>query len=91
MKPNIRIAAVLLLAFATTAPRLFARDRSALLEKFEFRGERFALQAGFSAAGADLLLQGRSLARLSAGMKGENPLLGVRFGKDNFYVFWLNY
>ncbi len=91
MKPNVKIAVVLLLAAAATAPRLYSRDRSALLENFEFQGERFALEAVFSAGGADLLLLGRSHANLSAGMKGENPLLGVRFSGDNFYVFWLNY
>ncbi len=91
MKANVKIAIILLLAAAAASPRLFARDRTALLENFEFRGERFALEAVFSAAGAGLLLQGRSPAWLSAGMKGENPLLGVRFGRDNFYVFWLNY
>lgn len=90
MKPSNKTLVVLLLAVAATSPWLFSRDRPALLENFEFQGERFSLEAVFSPAGADLLLQGRDRARLSAGMEGENPLLGVRFGKDNFYVFWLN-
>ncbi|MCJ7526077.1 MAG: SGNH/GDSL hydrolase family protein, partial [Candidatus Aminicenantes bacterium] len=30
-------------------------------------------------------------ANLSAGMRGENILLGVRCAGENFYVFWLNY
>ena len=92
MKANVKIAVVLLLAIVATVPRLFSRDRSALLEEFEFQGKRFALEALFSSAGADLqLLQGKFRVNLSAGMPGENLLLGVRSGSRGFYVFWLNH
>lgn len=81
----------LLLAFAA-APVLFSRNRSAELEAFRFGGRNYTLDAVFSPGQAGLtLFQGSSAIDLSAGMAGENILLGTSSSSENFYVFWLNY
>jgi lysophospholipase L1-like esterase len=91
MKPRVKAALFLLLVAAATAPRLFARERSAFLQDIEFRGRTYSLDAVFRPGQADLRLRGKAEKNLSAGMPGENLLLGVRSGSSSFYVFWLNY
>jgi len=94
MKPMaIRIKAIFffLLVAVAAAPRLFPRDRSLFLEDFEFKGRKYSLDAVFSPGQAHLRLRGKAEKTLSLGMKGENILLGTRTGRDNFYIFWLNY
>jgi lysophospholipase L1-like esterase/chitodextrinase len=61
------------------------------LEEFAFQAQKYCLLAKFSSAQADIILQGRSRTNLSAGMDGENILLGTRIMAGNFYIFWLNY
>jgi len=89
----IRIKAIFffLLAAVAAAPRLYARDRSLFLEDFEFKGRKYSLDAVFAPGQAHLRLRGKTEKTLSLGMKGENILLGTRTGRDNFYIFWLNY
>jgi lysophospholipase L1-like esterase len=70
---------------------LEAQGRSELLKRFAFQDHEYRLQALFSPGRADLVLGGQGERNLSAAMAGENILLGTRAGRDNFYVFWLNY
>ena len=92
MTSRAKIAVFFLLAAVAAAPMLFSRDQSVFLESFAFAGRNYSLDSVFSAHQADLTLnQGRAIINLSAGMAGENILLGTRRGQENFYIFWLNY
>ena len=91
MKPRIKTVFFLLLIGVAAAPRLYARERSVFLQDVEFRGRTYSLDAVFRPGQADLRLRGKAEINLSAGMPGENLLLGVRSGNNSFYVFWLNY
>ncbi|MDD8013291.1 MAG: SGNH/GDSL hydrolase family protein [Acidobacteriota bacterium] len=86
---RIKLPISVLLLFCGAA--LCAQGRTALLEQFELCGQTFSLNAVFFQEQADLHLQGMDMKNLSAGMEGENILLGTRIGNDNFYVFWLNH
>jgi lysophospholipase L1-like esterase len=61
------------------------------LEEFQFQGQKYSISAYFSPPRTGLTLKGRTSKNLSAGLDGENIFLGNKIGKDNFYVFWLNY
>lgn len=92
MTTRVKITFLFLFAAVAAAPGLFSRDRAAFLEGFAFGGQDYSLDNVFSANQADLTLnQGRSRINLSASMRGENILLGIRFSQNNFYIFWLNY
>lgn len=92
MNTRAKIAILFLFAAAATAPQLSGRERSEFLESFACAGRTYSLDAEFSPGRADLVLsQGRRTVNLSAGMEGENILLGTRLSGANFYVFWLNY
>ncbi len=92
MNTRAKIAIFFLFAAVATAPQLPGRQRSEFLESFAYAGRTYSLDAEFSPGRADLVLsQGRRTVNLSAGMAGENILLGTRAGGANFYVFWLNY
>ena len=82
---------IFFLAFAILSGGLFAREHDISQEQFVFQSRTYHLDTVFSGGQADLQLRGRGEVNLSAGMLGENLLLGVRYGSDNFYVFWLNY
>lgn len=64
---------------------------SEFLESFTFQGRSYSLFADFSPPKAGLRLEGRQGRDLSAGLPGENILLGTRCGRDHFYVFWIHY
>jgi lysophospholipase L1-like esterase len=91
MKARFKIAFFFLFAVVAAAPGLFSRDQSVFLESFACGGRNYSLDAVFSPGQADVRLRGKTSTNLSAGMRGENILLGIRSGNDNFYVFWLNY
>ena len=92
MTNQAKIAFFFLLAAVASAPKLLSQDRSEFLESFEHAGRTYSLDAVFSSSQADLVLsQGRRTINLSAGMAGENILLGIHSSGENFYVFWLNY
>ncbi len=91
MKTPFKSTIIFLLAIVAAAPGLFSRDHSGFLVNFTFKGQSFTLNAVFSLEQADLQLQGKDVKNLSAGMEGENILLGTRIGSDNFFVFWLNH
>ncbi len=90
MKPLAKT--VLLLTLILAAQALYAAGPMTRLEEFSFQNTPFVLEGSFARGQADLYLrQGRGALCLSAGMGGENLLLGVRFGAANAYVFWLNH
>jgi lysophospholipase L1-like esterase len=91
MKPRVKTAIFFLLIAAAAALQLFSRDRTLSLEEFRFKGTTYTLDAVFRPGQADLRMRGKAEKNLSAGMRGENLLLGVRHGNGTFYVFWLNY
>ncbi|MBN2345128.1 MAG: SGNH/GDSL hydrolase family protein [Candidatus Aminicenantes bacterium] len=70
---------------------LAAGDRPFLVEQFEFQGRTYSVKAATRQGQTDLILQEKRGTDLSAGMGGDNVLLGTRIGGNNFYVFWLNY
>ena len=74
------------LALAVAPPK-----HSEFLESFTFQGRSYSLFADFSPTKAGLRLAGRHSRDLSAGLLGENILLGTRSGNDHFYVFWIQY
>jgi len=69
----------------------FSSQPQALLERFEFQGQKYSVFDRVATAAPGLTLAGRTSMDLSAGMPGDNVLLGTRSGNGNFYVFWLNY
>lgn len=91
MSSRVKTAFCLLLIGVAAAPRLLARPQTVFLQDVEFRGRTYSLDAVFRPGQADLRLRGEVETNLSAGMPGENLLLGVRSGSRSFYVFWLNY
>ncbi len=91
MKTRFKAVLFLTLLAVAAALPLFSRDRAVRLEEFKFKGTTYALDAVFRPGQADLSLRGKREKILSAGMSGENLLLGVRHGSGTFYVFWLNY
>lgn len=76
---------------ACAAKTGFPSQAHALLEQFEFQGQKYSIYDRVSPAAPGLTLTGRTSEDLSAGMPGENILLGTRARSGNFYVFWLNY
>jgi lysophospholipase L1-like esterase len=86
-----RICSSLFLALAVGAMALSARADAGPAQEFEFQGRAYRVSALFSPGQADLQLQGETKTDLSAGMKGENVLLGARVLDDDFYIFWLNF
>jgi len=91
MKTRVAFLSMFLFMAGTAGAGFCAQDRAVFLEQFEYGGLTYRLNAVFSPAQADLQLQGKAGRNLSAGMAGENILLGARIRRDNFYVFWLNY
>jgi lysophospholipase L1-like esterase len=92
MKISIKLTLVFLLFFATAANGPAQTKTTALLEEFEFHGQKYSIAAYFLPPRAGLTLKkNRTSKNLSAGLDGENIYLGTRISSDNFYVFWLNY
>ena len=67
------------------------QKNSEFLESFSFQGQSYSLFAEFSPPKAGLRLAGPRSRELSAGLAGENILLGTRSGAEHFYVFWIHY
>lgn len=91
MKPSAKFLSMLLFVACAATAGYSSQERAALLEKFEFQGRNYAIYDHLSHAAAGLTLKGRTSIDLSAGMAGENILLGTRTRSGNFYIFWLNY
>lgn len=90
MKPRAKLLPLFLFAACAATSGLPCRERSTLLEQFEFQGQKYAVYDRATRAASGLTLAGRTSIDLSAGMPGENILLGTRARSGNFYVFWLN-
>ena len=90
MKPRSKLLPMFLFVACAATTGLPCRERAVLLEQFEFHGQKYAIYDRGARAAAGLTLTGRTSIDLSAGMAGENILLGTRARSGNFYVFWLN-
>jgi lysophospholipase L1-like esterase len=90
MKPRAKLLPMFLFAACATTAGLPCRERATLLEQFEFQGQKYAVYDRVSRAASGLTLAGRTSIDLSAGMPGENIMLGTRTRSGSFYVFWLN-
>jgi lysophospholipase L1-like esterase len=91
MKISAKIALFFLILFVMSAQGITITKTTAWLEEFAFQGQKFSISANFLSTGNGLVLNGQASKNLSAGLEGENILLGTRVGSDNFYVFWLSY
>ena len=91
MKISAKFTAFFLLLFVAAVHGLSQAKTTALLEEFEFQGQKYSVSAYFLPPRAGLTLKNLTSKNLSAGLDGENIHLGTRIGSDNFYVFWLNY
>jgi lysophospholipase L1-like esterase len=91
MKTSAKFLSLFLFMTCGATAGFASRDHAALLEQFQFQGQKYSIYDQISPSPAGLTLTNRKSLNLSAGMKGENILLGTRIIGDNFYVFWLNY
>jgi len=91
MKTSAKLLSLFLFLAGAATAGFSAQERAALLEQFEFQGRNYRIYDDLSGHAAGLTLKGRASVALSAGMAGENILLGTRAGSGNFYIFWLNY
>ncbi|HEX7503180.1 MAG TPA: SGNH/GDSL hydrolase family protein, partial [Acidobacteriota bacterium] len=91
MKTRAKILSMLLFVACAATTGLSAQEHAALLEQFEFQGQTYSIYDRSAPAAPGLTLKGRTSMDLSAGMAGENILLGTRIRGGNFYIFWLNY
>jgi lysophospholipase L1-like esterase len=91
MKTSAKFLSLFLIMTCTATAGFASREHAALLEQFEFQGQKYSIYDQLSRSTAGLILKSRTSRNLSAGMKGENILLGTRISGGNFYIFWLNY
>jgi lysophospholipase L1-like esterase len=90
MKTRAKFLSMLLFVAGAATAGFSSQEHAALLEQFECKGQTYSIYDRSSPAAPGLTLQGRTSMDLSAGMAGENILLGTRTRGGNFYVFWLN-